>query len=479
MMRGKIVILMTGVLLLSMTAGGSAHGQLWIGEHWPALAYNPVTQAYIEISQPFGLPAPAGRHIDPWGTPLYSIGLLSLSYTVWDDEYSKPSIAYDSINNRFLIAWTGPWPYNNLYGQILGAGGHPVDDTSFPISTAPAVQAGARVTFDTANERFLVTWIDYRTDGRPALYGQLVDANGALQGEELFITGGFGREASYSIAHDDVNRRFLAVCAWNGDLSAQLISAEGTPEGGKISIVENSSCPVGSTSVAYDSANRRYLAAYDGTCGWGFIDGQLINADGTLHQAPFLISPSGHNPAIAYDSINQRFLAAWTVGNTYSRFVNPDGTPLGEAVAVSRKGKLSTENIPAITFNPQCGNFLVAGTSVKTFPTPDVWVLESIIESKVVGDPCLQAVLTVRKQGVDRQKWHLSGAGLKCTGNLCKGKYIQGSTVSITADVTVSAWTGCDTLENNVCSVVMDGKKTVTATLTKSKGIVADTTSGF
>jgi hypothetical protein len=35
------------------------------------------------------------------------------------------------------------------------------------------------------------------------------------------------------------------------------------------------------------------------------------------------------------------------------------------------------------------------------------------------------------------------------------------------------------TVTDNVCTVTMDGKKAVTPTLTKPKGIVADTTFGF
>jgi len=482
MNKHRIVIFLTGIILFSATVCGTAFGQLWVGDHWPTMAYNPVNQTYVMLYQPYGQFHPSGKAIDPWGSPRWDIDTFAL-YPSWSEEYSKPSMAYDSANERFLAVWTGPWPFNNLYGQFLNGYGHPIGDTPFAVSNGPGAQTDVRVTFDPLNGRFLVTWVDYRTDNHAALYGQLLNAGGTLQGTEFVIDADLGgKGASYSIAYDHVNGKYLAVWEW-GAVSGRLINADGTPEGDKFSIVEYSECNFGSASVAFDSVNARYLVAYEGgNCGAGFINGQLVNADGTLHQGFIGIGSIGHNPSVAYDEVNQRFLAAWTIGNTYGQFVNADGTLQGEQITVSRKSKVNIGDepgTPAIAFNPQCGNFLVAGTSVKTFPSRQVWALQSLIETKVVGDPCPQVALTVKKQGADRQKWRLFGTGLKCVGNLCKGKYIAGSTARVTADIDINAWTGCDALADDVCSVTMDGKKTVTATYTRPKKIAPDTVSGF
>ena len=68
----------------------------------------------------------------------------------------------------------------------------------------------------------------------------------------------------------------------------------------------------------------------------------------------------------------------------------------------------------------------------------------------------------------------ISGAGIKCKKNVCTGQYLPGSEVSINAWVDGSygnriavSWTGCDTMNDNVCNVAMDNDRNVTAKFTK------------
>ena len=467
MMRGKSVILVTEVLLLAMLACGTAYGELWIGDHWPTVAYDPLAQNYLTVYQTYGQPFPTTRLINAWGTTR-EIG--DILYPWWSDEYSRPSIALDTANGKFFMAWTGDWPFNDLYGQLLPAESY---DHPLLISNAPGAQTDALVTFDTVNERFLVTWLDYRAGDHPALYGQLVDSTGALQGTEFVIDGEL---FSYSVAYDHVNQRYLVVSG-PPQVSGQFINADGTLRGGKFSIVERPEpYPVMRTSVAYDGLNQRYLVVWDEWWGGGQILGQIVNADGTLQGTHSVISGynEGKTPTVAFDHLHQRFLVAWGSTWIYGRFVNADGTPQGKKIIISRKGQRAHDHPPIIAFNPQCGNFLVAGLAINRFPSPDVYAEQSSINFNVIGDPCPQALLTVKKKGAGNKDGQITAPDLKCSGNDCQGKYIRGTAVAISVmGGAVAAWAGCDAVTDNVCSVTMNTKKAVTVTFSKPPGRIS------
>jgi subtilisin family serine protease len=76
------------------------------------------------------------------------------------------------------------------------------------------------------------------------------------------------------------------------------------------------------------------------------------------------------------------------------------------------------------------------------------------------------SALTVTIGG--NKKGAVAATGLTCIGSAgCSGIYTTGSTVTLTAQAnsgnTFDEWTGCDTVADNVCTVVMDSAKTVTA----------------
>jgi uncharacterized repeat protein (TIGR02543 family) len=385
---------------------------------------------------------------------------------------AKPSLAYDIVHDKFFVAWTGPWPYYDLYGQLLDyTSGEP-----FLIASAPGPQTSPVVTHDSVNGGFLVTWLDDRNVDGAAIYGQLVDAEGELEGTELLIVSGLireYREPCYSVTYDYVNQRFLVVWNLEESIFGQFINANGTLHGEKFTIVEDlpdDYYPIEHASLAYDSLNQRYLVVWDLRWGSGGIIGQLINAEGTLLATPFTISQYGWNPSVAFDNVNQRYLVAWTPWITDGQFVNPDGTHQGDKFTISDDGYYNTNDPPAIAINPQCGNFLVGSVARNDSGIKGIiWGLRTDISYTVVGDPCPAATLTVKKKGYRAKKSLVVGNSNSCKRNSCK--YIAGSVVSITAipddKAVFEGWTGCDTVMDNVCNVTMDGDKTVTAKFSK------------
>jgi hypothetical protein len=484
-MRGKTVILVTMTMLIMALLVVTANSQVWVGDHSPTVAYNPLTHRYLAVHERYGNleESPRGIFIDLWGNIVNSVGPLG-----WNRGYrSKPSTGYDSVNNRYLTVWADGSPYLYLFGQLLDANGNPYptpfpwgSESGFLVSTAPGSQTNPIVTFDSVNGRFLVTWIDDRNVDGLSIYGQFISAEGELEGTEFLIQGeldiGYG-EIHYSVAYDHVNQKFLMVWGLELSISGQFINTDGIREGEVFTIVENPSdtcCyDVGDVSVAYDGLNQRYLVAWDQMV--GSVLGQLVNADGTLYGTSFYFPYGALNPSVAFDNVNQRFLVAWTgYDGTSGQFINSEGGFQGGVIPIVGEHNAvdGSSNPPDIAFNPQCGNFLVASVTKKYVEISDLYIFRHNLNFNIVGDPCPSATLTVKIKGYGGKRKHISGAGMNCVKNICSGQYWPGSEIDIGAHVdgkeVFVTWTGCDAMDGyGSCHITMDYDKNVTAKFAK------------
>lgn len=489
-MKVKHVILVTALVMMAISIWNTADGQaVWVGEHSPVVAYNPVTHTYLGIHRSYTEQAnPWGRFIDRWGSVFAENVFASMGCA---DNHGKPSIAYNRLNNAFFVTWTGEWPHHDLYASLLDAIPF-YANSRFVVSSAPGTQANSIVTPDDMNGRFLVTWTDDRNTDGSAIYGQLVSGEGELYGTELMIQSGFGSgylgypEPFYAVAYDNVNQRYLVVWSWEESIadqfivtiSGQFINADGTPLGEKFTIMEERNDYPSSfrPALAYDTINQRYLLVWVSHHDFGLQDltGHLLNSDGSLHGTPLpmVVSWEANNPSVAYDNINQRFLVAWSSNVISGQFINADGTFQGDKIAISYTGALHWDVRPSIAFNPACGNFLVASVSRTNLNIPGIEAIESDINYTVVGDPCPSATLIVKKKGPRAVRSSVGDndayTHVRCTKKTCTSKYLLGSEISLTAytednRTALDSWTGCDSVVDNVCNVTMNMNKKVTA----------------
>ena len=472
-MKVKNVILVTALFIamfFSCTANGQ--GVYMLGDHSPSLAYSSLSRTYRSVYLNYGSPFLGGVEINLWGNIYNGIGFLIGGV----DDHSSPALAFDNVNDRFFMVWTRAWPYLDLYGLLMDYNsGEFLDPDQFLISSVPGIRAKPMVTRNSVNGGYLVTWLDERNIDGVAIYGQLITVDGELQGVEFMIASGLSWEysdPSYSVAYDHVNQRFLVVWNTGEFIYGQFIDPNGGAlEGEKFTIVEeppDDYYPLGQTSLAYDGINQRYLVVWDVLLGTGSTFGQLVSANGTLVGTVFSISTWwSRNPSVAFDNINQRFLVAWTCCITDGQFVNADGTLQGERLPISHKGLwCSDDPPPAIAFNPQCGNFLVASVAKDNSEIKEIWATQSEINYTIVGDPCPAATMSVKKKGFRARKSGISSSSVACIKNKCTGKYLLGEVVSISASPgdngMVGSWTGCDTVTNDICSITMDGDREVT-----------------
>jgi len=395
-MKEKLILMFMGllaVLLFAFLAYAATPMK-----YEPALAYDPINNRYLFVYtnvDSLGEYDIHGQLINPDGTPFGLEFVISNATDIQDD----PLVAYDSLNRRFLVAWTD---YRNfgttnqdVYGQLVNADGslyNTASDVNFAIANVTNTQYNPSVAFDSINQRFLVVWEDFRIEAD--IYGQLINADGSLYGNNFVIADATQQQSSPSVAFDNVYKRFLVASTDNrkngdNDVYGQLINADGSLYNTS-SDVNFAICDIegsqGGPSVAYDSANKRFLVAWTdnrniGTTG-DDIYGQLINAGGSLLGANFVISNAGESqsyPSVTFDSISHKYLVAWedyrdlgtSRSNIYGQLVNADGSLFNTTSDVNFviSNAVNYEYHPSIAFNSNCRNFLSAFYTEPPTPT--------------------------------------------------------------------------------------------------------------
>ena len=369
-------------------------------DHYPKLAYDPLHNRFLVVFtravaadnyDVYGqLMNPDGTAFGPWFVICNALNIQS-----------SPSVAYDTVNQRYLVVWheTDSSNYSNIYGQLVNADGtlyKTVSEFNFWISTATNHQLYSSVAYDTVNQRYLVAWQDYR-NGWSFIYGQLVNADGTLYNTDSntnFVISNGAQVQNYpSVAYDALNQRFLVV--WHEESGSstniwgQLVNANGTLYSTASDVnfvISNATNSQLNPSVAYDPVNQRFLVVwFDHRGGTYDIYGQLVNAAGTLYSTAsdvnFVISNATYDqylPSVAFDTANQRFLVVWQdyrinsiSTDIYGQLVNAVGTLYDTASNVNFviSNAANYQYYPSVAYNSTCGNFL---TAYETYET-EVW----------------------------------------------------------------------------------------------------------
>ncbi len=152
---------------------------------------------------------------------------LGISISTADTYY--PSVAFDPITKRFLVAWEDLRDGSNtkIYGQLVYSGsglynqnflityqdtdGNGAQDTN----VADSKQTKPFISYDSVNQRYFVIWQDGR-NGSVSLenldiYGQYVDAEGSLRGTNYSISTAQANQYNPTIAYNSQDNQFLAV----------------------------------------------------------------------------------------------------------------------------------------------------------------------------------------------------------------------------------------------------------------------------
>ena len=325
-----------------------------------------------------------GQLVNPDGT------LDGWNFTVSNQtavKESRPAITYDDTGQQTLVVWNDeflPTNEKDVLGRFFvkdiaqGAAAFPV---GAEIGNA---QADPGVAFDSVNNRFLVVWADERNSGTAGIeiYGQVINSDRTFNGGNFSITENRAGDQGYPTATFNPSaKQFLVVWedsqSGNVDIYGRLVNYNGNLAGTSFPI-SNTAAVQGSASVAFHPLARRFLAVWqdsrDVSAGWN-IYGQWLKEDGALLGSNFPIINANNDqnyPKVAYGPGN--FLAV------YEEMVNPGPPPSLEVGYV----KIAYRGITAKSIGNGSGS-LTSSVGGINYLHPAVNEMDSSVLSPGVG----------------------------------------------------------------------------------------------
>ena len=300
---------------------------------WPVMAYDSKNNRYLMvffkhdlISRDYNL---YGRLVDTNGAYIGSEFSIRTSRDVGGDYNFKPNVAFDSTNKVYLVVWNESALYDSaitwdIYGQKISADGSAIGEP-FAITDLSdnKSQTAPFIAFDDVNNKFMVAY-RYNIDTNPYhddIYGRFVNIGGADPVVSSDIV----------IYHDDYYSQSLNDAVFNG--SNKFLLPVQTYRNAYIMEVDNTTGNIstgisfGSTahgiSLAYDDANNRLLAVWAaGTR----IYGRYINQDGSADGIAFPLSDDfDGNGYVSAAFAEGNFYVVWEdeqYYNDYDSYVN-------------------------------------------------------------------------------------------------------------------------------------------------------------
>lgn len=313
------------------------------------------------------------RRIGDNGVPLGS----EFGISKWADQ-DEPAVAYNPENHEFLLVWRdGRGPNDHIWARRLDSNSRPIGEDIF-IAGGSAAQGSPAVAYSTAAHRYLVVWWrDHPATGRD-IWGQLVKADGSLQGSNFAITTATGHQRSPVVASSDSTWGYLV--AWedaragstDSHIYGRRVNNDGTLAASELPICTasaNQSAPAiayaplsGSESDFYVAIwHDEYLAADNRE-----VRGQLISRAGALVGGLFtVVSAPAHQeePAIAYNPTGGELLVVYTqrdgdVQDIYGQRVSSDTLPIASPFPICHEEH--GQSAPTVAYSPIHGNYLVA-----------------------------------------------------------------------------------------------------------------------
>ncbi len=344
----------------------------------------------------------------------------------------SPAAVYNSANNEFLVVWQeddgagfveGDF---EIFGQILASNLAHLGD-SFRISDMggtgqnPFGASDPAVAFNSVENEYLVVWSgDDNVGGLVAfeheIFGQRLDENGAAQGNNDFRisdVGGTGDtlfDAFHpAVAFNSVENEYLVVWDSNDDVGGlvaskfeilgQRLSEIGTAQGDndfRISDMGATGAELNFSAfrpaVAFNSAENEYLVVWHGDDDVGGlvrfeleIFGQRLDENGAEQgNNDFRISDTGgtgdnsfgtSDPAVAFNSVDNEYLVVWYADDNVGGLVNNEreifGQRLNESGAAQGSNDFRISDMggtgdnpfdafgPAVAFSSAGNQFLV------------------------------------------------------------------------------------------------------------------------
>ncbi len=312
--------------------------------------------------------------------------LLAFStYGTSDPGDYSPDIAYDSNLNRYLMVYhyDDGSTDRDVYAQIINNDGA-LNGSPITIADTAGLSAAARVAFDSINNRFMVTWTDNRNHSTNYdIYAQIINGDGSLNGAAFPVNENIATTADIvsDLAFDPENGRFLF--AWNlgtsdEDVKGRLFDANGNALTSTFDISTAANAqrePV----VKYNSIMNKYLVGWhDSRAGsgrdvWVRLIDSSGNPSGAEIQITNLTGEFQRNIDIASNEKDGGFLVAWDDTRNgqfdpeiWGQLIDVTGALSGSNFQLADDADWELEYVTT-SYNPYCENYLLSWSWVDRY----------------------------------------------------------------------------------------------------------------
>jgi hypothetical protein len=265
-------------------------------------------------------------------------------FTERDNEQRLPAIAYNSLHDEYLVVWQNQWgASSDIYAQRLTGKGEVLSWFSVepyaPLHPYPNDRAQPSVAYDPINDRYLVVWA-YDTLGNGSnwdIHGIFVDWDGPIQGlHEFHICDWTTQQKFPKVAYSLVEKEFMIVW-WTDHPSVpdyisgrRMKASDGSFSGGNPDLTINHATRKRvNPEISYNLARNEYLIVYDDTD--DVFASRYTGKGQLLGGSEFGIAawPGAETlPSVAACREKDQYLVAWQnpQPDIYARFVSGDGS---------------------------------------------------------------------------------------------------------------------------------------------------------
>ncbi|HOU13536.1 MAG TPA: hypothetical protein PKZ84_10500 [Anaerolineae bacterium] len=313
---------------------------------------------------------------------------LPIGLTPLDGLQARPVIAYSATADRYLAAWHQVDSGGSRIMAYSVRGDGALAWRPFTVTVGlQTPDLALDVAWDALNDRFLIVWSDIApaTVDDFNIYGQIVTLDGDLVGDKFAISSAPGQQHAPVVAFSPELERYLVV--FEGvdsfyqmtNLYGQLVATDGAPLLTDVNTNFLITMPGASRmarypDVAYDADSRTFFAVWQDNradpAGWDVYGRRVDGATGTLMAPEFAIAAAANHfetlPRLAAGPAG-RYLAVWqdTVAgvdgapDVMGRLLNVNGAAVSALLPIATESAYA-ENAPVVAYNARARSFLVA-----------------------------------------------------------------------------------------------------------------------
>jgi hypothetical protein len=266
-----------------------------------------------------GLAEAKTTHATPFLNPQFTISMLSSDET-------NTAIAYNSNHDEYLVVWENEWGaggHHDIYAQRVSPTGELL--SWFAVASSANDQTDPSVAYDWVNDRYLVVWsYDYFGNGSDwDIYARLIPWNGPDAGlPDFSICSWNSNQADPDVVYARTTQEFMVVWenlpgAVASYISQRLVEADGSFINGGGTAVSSGAENRGFPAVTYNLHNNEYLVVWSlrlSTSNWDIYGVRLSGTGVPLGSGEFAIagwSALETNPAVAACNQANQYMVAW------------------------------------------------------------------------------------------------------------------------------------------------------------------------